>query len=505
RGIKVISNAGGINPAACADALRALAAEQGIRLRIAVVEGDDVMALLSQPTHGRLLSANAYLGAVPIARALDAGADVVITGRCVDSAVTLGALMHEFGWTDADFDRLAAGSLAGHLIECGCQATGGLFTDWQDVPDWAGIGYPIAECRRDGSFVVTKPPGTGGLVVPAAVSEQLLYEIGDPAAYLLPDVICDFRDVTIEPDGPARVRVAGARGSPPTDRYKVSATSMDGYRAAGTLVVVGIDAVRKAQRTGEAILERTRTLLRDAGLADYRASRIEVVGGESLYGPHGRVPDAREVMMRVVVDHASRPALELFAREIAPAGTSWSPGTTGASGGRPSVSPLITPSSFLIDKREVTVHVVLDGVRHRIEPALHAGSVPSTPPRIPPPFIEPDGPTVDVPLVRLAWARSGDKGDLSNIGLVARRREWLPLLWSRITPEVVHAYFAHLVDGPVERFYLPGIAAINLLLHGALDGGGTASHRIDPLGKGMGQMLLDLQVSVPAEVAAQFR
>ncbi|HEX7440826.1 MAG TPA: acyclic terpene utilization AtuA family protein [Caldimonas sp.] len=515
RGIKVVSNAGGINPQACALALGRLAEAQGVALRIAVVEGDDVGARMAelraagqrdlfttQPLPERVLSANAYLGAVPIARALDAGADVVITGRCVDSAVTLGALMHEFGWRETDWDLLAAGSLAGHIIECGCQATGGLHTDWEAVPDWATIGYPIAECRSDGSFTITKPEGTGGLVIRAALAEQLLYEIGDPGAYLLPDVICDFRGVTIEQAGANRVRVSGAKGSAPTDAYKISATTMDGYRAAGTLVIVGIDAARKAQRSGEAILQRTRAILRDAGFPDYRASRIEVVGAESLYGPHARASGAREVMLRVVVDHPSKQALEIFAREIAPAGTSWAPGTTGASGGRPSVSPLIKPAAFMLDKRAVEVGFVLDGHRHPVAIGLHGGTLPQAEAPLPPAFADSGAPLVEVALVRLAWARSGDKANLSNIGLVARRPEWLPLLWARVTPEAVKAYFAHLVEGPVERFYLPGIHAINFLLHDALDGGGTASRRIDPLGKGMAQMLLDLPVAVPPEVAA---
>ena len=515
-GIKVVSNAGGIHPQACAQALARLAEAQGVRLRIAVVEGDDVAARLAeQRTHGgvgpfrvdalpeRVLSANAYLGALPIARALDAGADVVITGRCVDSAVTLGPLMHEFNWRDTDWDLLAAGSLVGHLIECGCQATGGLHTDWEAVPDWATIGYPIAECRADGTFTITKPAGTGGLVAPAPLAEQLLYEIGDPGAYQLPDVICDFRNVRMTAEPADRVRVEGARGRPPTDAYKVSATWQDGFRAVGTLVVIGIDAARKAERTVEAIIARTRTMLRDAGLPDYRQTRIEAIGAESLYGPHARTRATREVTMRVVADHASRQALEIFAREIAPAGTSWAPGTTGASGGRPSVSPLVRPMSAMLDKRAVEVGFVLDGERQAVTIGCHGGTASasgtaSTTDTAPPePFDAPQDDDVCVPLIALAWARSGDKGNLCNVGVIARRREWLPLLWSRLSCEVVRSHLAHLVEGRVERFHLPGIAAINFLLHDALDGGGMASRRIDPLGKGMAQMLLDLPVRVP--------
>ena len=519
RGIKVISNAGGINPQGCADALRALAQAEGIELRIAVVEGDDVAAQMpalrdrgvtdmftGEPLPEKVLSANAYLGALPIAAALDAGAEVIITGRCVDSAVTLGALMHEFGWKPGDYDLLASGSLAGHIIECGCQATGGLHTDWEDIPDWAHMGYPVVECHADGSFVVTKPPGTGGKVIRAGVAEQMLYEIGDPGAYFLPDVTCDFREVTIEQQGVDRVRVSPAKGRAPLPTYKVSATQLDGFRCAGSMVMVGIDAEKKARRTAEAIIERTSEILRDSGQPPFTSTYIEVIGSESLYGPHARTRAVREVMMRVVANHPQKAALAMFAREIAPSGTSWAPGTTSPGGGRPAVSPLIKPFAFPLDKGTVPVSYVLDGKRHAVEIPTGAGTTAGDRPApLPSAYVESDEPQEEVRLIKLAWARSGDKGNLSNIGLVARKAEWLPMLWSRVTPDRVQAYFAHLVHGKVERFYLPGTASMNLLLHEALDGGGPSSMRMDPLGKGMGQMLLDMTVSVPRSVAAELR
>jgi len=524
RGIKVVSNAGGINPQACANALAALAAELGVTLRIAVVDGDDVREALpalrqaasaaaadaapggvlidlvsGRPLPDKLLSANAYLGAEPVARALAAGADVVITGRCVDSAVTLGPLIHHFGWTLAQYDRLAGGSLAGHIIECGCQATGGLFTDWQSVPDWAHIGYPIVEVSADGSFTVGKPPGTGGLVSCATVGEQLLYEIGDPGAYLLPDVSCDFRQVQVEQVGENRVRVSGARGGPPPATLKVSATSMAGWRCSSNLTIVGIDAVAKARRTGEALLERTRELIMARGWGDFSATRIEVIGAESLYGPHATAPTLREVMLRLAVQHPKKEALALFAREQAAPGTSWSPGTTGAGAGRPPVQPLILPCAFAVPRAAVT-------------PQMHLGdtvtAVPfNSPAPMQPAQALPDpsaaapvaGAHRSVKLVALAWGRSGDKGDVSNIGLIARRPEWLPLLWDQVTPAAVLAWLGHLVKGPVDRYHLPGLSAMNLVIHQALDGGGPASLRLDPLGKGMAQMLLEMQVTVPAD------
>jgi hypothetical protein len=518
KGIRVISNAGGVNPRGCANALAALAAEQGLRVTIAVVQGDDVLPLapelraqsVTELQSGaglpdRLLTANAYLGALPIRQALADGAQIVVTGRCVDSAVTLGALMHEFGWGPSDYDLLAQGSLAGHIIECGCQATGGLHTDWEAVPDWAHIGYPVIECGADGSFVVTKPPGTGGLVNTAVISEQMLYEIGDPQRYLLPDVTCDFSQVTLQSAGEHRVLVRGARGIAPPPAYKVSATYMDGFRCNAQLTIVGTDAVRKARRTGEAILERTRELFAQHGLADYSRTGIEVLGSEEAnFGPHARTREVREAVLRVAVMHRQKTALELFAREIAPAGTSWAPGTTGADG-RPRPSPAVKQFAFLLDKRRVSPEVIIGETVKQVAVPAGQAAVPSPVRSEPSGELAPiaarassAGEQVEVPLIRLAWGRSGDKGDSSNIGIIARRPEWLPLLREQLTEARVASWLAHLVQGAVTRYDVPGIHALNFLCTRALDGGGMASLRNDPLGKGMAQILLSMPVQVPA-------
>ena len=325
RKIRVVSNAGGVNPRACKQAIEAIAEKAGVALRIAVVEGDDLMPMLEQlraddtrevvsgaPLPATLLTANAYLGAVPIKTALAQGADIVITGRCVDSALALGILMHEFGWSDDDFDKLAAGTLVGHLLECGPQATGGLFTDWEDVPDWYNIGYPIAECRADGTFVVTKPKGTGGLVSPSTVGEQVLYEIEDPAAYRLPDVTADFSMVHLESVGPDRVAVSGACGRPPSKQYKVSATYQDGFRAVAMVAIVGFDAARKAERTAEALIARARMLFKEQGLGDFTSTHVEVLGAEASYRNESRARAVREVVLRLVVDHRDAQALDVL-------------------------------------------------------------------------------------------------------------------------------------------------------------------------------------------------
>ena len=295
QGIKVVANAGGVNPRGCREALAQATAEAGVDISIGTVLGDDLLSRAEEfrargvtemfsgaPFPNAIWSMNAYLGAPPIAAALDAGADVVITGRCADSAVALGPLMHEFGWGAEDWDRLSQGSLAGHLIECGPQGTGGNFTDWRDVPGWDDMGMPIVEVSEDGSFIMTKTPDTGGLVSPGSVAEQMLYEIGDPRAYVLPDIICDWSRVTLEQIGADKVLVKGAKGRGRTASYKVSATYADGWRAITTLTLAAIDAPAKAERVADEILIRCRRIFRDKNLSDFRQVSVEVLGAEAV-------------------------------------------------------------------------------------------------------------------------------------------------------------------------------------------------------------------------------
>lgn len=519
RGIRILSNAGGMNPAGCADALEALAAKMRIPLRIAVVEGDDVSGLLRNggarptdmftgaPLPEEFVSANAYLGAFPIAAALDAGADVVITGRCVDSALPLGALIHEFGWTPADLDQLAGGSLAGHIIECGAQATGGLHTDWRRVPRWEDIGYPIAECRADGSFCITKPQDTGGLVDPACIAEQMLYEVGDPGAYVLPDVTCDFRNVQIRRVDEERVEVSGAVGQPRPADYKCSVTYVDGWRLNASLTIIGREAADKAMRTGEALVARTARMLRERNLPPLRRHQVDAVGAESSYGATARTGATREAVMRAVAEADDRRALELMAREVAQAGTSWSTGTTNAlAPGRPKPAPVIRLQSCRIPQAEVTPRITLDGAE--VAYAAPQAAAAAAPPAPPAP-VEVDTPLGDlgperrVPLIDIAYARSGDKGDIANVGVIARSAELLPILRREVTAERVAEHFAHFVDGPVRRYDVPGVSAFNFVMERALDGGGMASMRLDPLAKSFAQILLDLEVSVPERLLPQ--
>lgn len=514
QGIKVVANAGGVNPAGCRDALRKACVEAGIELKIAVVTGDDLMPRRKELADGVLrpldpeqarpdnfLSMNAYLGALPIAAALDAGADVVITGRCVDSALALGPLIHEFGWSADDYDLLSAGSLAGHLLECGAQATGGNFTDWRDVPEYENMGFPIAECSEDGEFLMTKPPETGGLVTRGTVAEQMLYEIGDPGAYVLPDVICDWREVQLEQVDKNVVRVAGARGRAPTDSYKVSATYPEGFRLTALFIIGGIEAAAKAERVTEALLEKNRRLLREKGFADYGRTDVEAIGSESMYGPHSRTRDTREVMVKLAITHESDKALKLFGTEIAQAATGMVPGITGYFAGRPKPTPIVRLYSALVPKSELPVSIdVGDGPRDIGIPA--GEGAPPAPASAPAGEIaETPEDAVKVPLIKLAIARSGDKGDDSNIGVMAREPEYLPYIRAALTETAVATYFEHLLEGNVYRFELPGINALNFLLTHSLGGGGVASLRADPQGKCYGQILLDFPIAIPPGIA----
>jgi len=510
KGVKVASNAGGVNPAGCKLALEAVIAKQGLKLTVAIVEGDDVMPLIpalreqdvrewvsGEKLPARLLTANAYLGALPIKAAFDAGADIVITGRCADSALALGILMHEFGWGETDYDHLAAGSLVGHVLECGPQATGGTFTDWEKVPDWHNIGYPIASCRADGAFTVSKPAGTGGLIIPESVSEQILYEIGDPAAYFLPDVVADFSHVTVTQDGENQVLVQGAKGRPPTSQYKVSATYQDGYRSVATVSIVGINAAAKAERTGRTLIERAEMLFRDKNIAPFKATHIEALGAEASYGEKSRARAAREVLLRLVVVHDSREALEIFGRELGSIGLTCAPGTTGIYSGRPKPAPVVRLFTMFLDKASLGNPKLTVGDAAPVEVKVPFSGGYAPPEKFRGLAGEDEADTVDVPLLKLAYARSGDKGNSSNVAIFARKPEYLPWLRRILTPEAVVEQLSQLANGPAERFEAPGLNALNFLIQDALGGGGMASLRIDPQGKAYGQMVLEMTVPAP--------
>ncbi|MDC4552172.1 DUF1446 domain-containing protein [Acinetobacter baumannii] len=513
--IKVISNAGGVNPLACRDALQKIIKEYGLDLKVAVVLGDDLL-----PKHEQLkpqniqemfsgealpeqvASSNAYLGAVAIRDALDLGADIVITGRVVDSAVVLAPLLHEYQWPLDDYDKLAQGSLAGHVIECGAQCTGGNFTDWQLVQGFDNMGFPVVEVSEDGSFVVTKPQGTGGLVSTATVAEQIVYEIGNPQAYLLPDVIADFSHVHLEQVGEHRVRVTGAKGQAPTTQYKVSATYPDGYRVLVSFLIAGREAPQKAQVIADAILVKCERVLAMRSVPPFSEKSVEILGIESTYGDHAKTLNSREVVVKIAVKHMFKEACMFFASEIAQASTGMAPALAGIVGGRPKASPVIKLFSFLIDKNQLNIEIDFEGKRYPIEipqgvsteqlPTLTAGENAVY-----------QGDEIEVPLIEIAHARSGDKGNHSNIGVIARKADYLPWIRAALTEQSVASYMQHVLDaekGRVIRYELPGLNALNFMLENALGGGGVASLRIDPQGKAFAQQLLDMPVKVPAHL-----
>jgi hypothetical protein len=377
-GVTVVSNAGGVNPRACAEAVRraADAAGVGSRIRIALVTGDDLLPRLDELTaagesfrnmdtgqplsevRGQVRAANAYLGMQPVVAALAAGANVVITGRVTDTGLTLAPLVHEFGWAVDDWDRIAAGTVAGHILECGAQSSGGnLLRDWRKVKRLEDVGFPIVEASADGSFVVTKHAGTGGVVNVASVTEQLVYEMGDPRAYITPDGVADFTSIRLSPAGRNRVRVSGITGSPRTESLKVSIAWFYGWKAIGSLVYSWPDAYDKARAADRILRHRLAAL----GL-DYEQILTEYVG---VNATHGRLagdpdPDLAEVMWRVGVRSRERDAVERFTREIAPLVLTGPPSVTGFAGGRPQVEEIVAYWPALVDRRLIEPQISVE-------------------------------------------------------------------------------------------------------------------------------------------------
>jgi hypothetical protein len=374
RGVRVIANAGGVNPLSCAHAVLDVARQRGAtgKLKVGVVTGDDLLPHLDELIAGghplanmetgepldtvrdRVLSANAYIGSTPIVEALARGANVVVTGRSTDTALTMAPLRHEFGWAADDWNRLAAGIIAGHIIECGAQCSGGnCLYDWRNIPDLANVGYPIVEANADGTFVVTKHPGTGGRISVPSVTEQLVYEMGDPHSYITPDVVADFTSIRLAPDGDNRVRVFGIAGRPATDKLKVSVAYRAGFKAVGSLVYAWPDALEKAQLADRVLRER----LDNMGLR-FDQLLTEYVGVSAAHGPLSvSTGEAPEVQWRIGVRSSDRKAVERFTREIAPLVLNGPPTVTGFAGGRPKVEEIVAYWPALVDKTVVRTQV----------------------------------------------------------------------------------------------------------------------------------------------------
>jgi acyclic terpene utilization AtuA family protein len=513
QGIKVISNAGGVNPLACKAAVERLAGELGLegRLRVGVVLGDDIYGRLDDLVGGgeplsnmesgrpltdilpQVLSANVYLGAAPVVKALEMGADVVITGRVTDTGVTLAPMIHAFGWAEDDWDRLAAGIIAGHIIECGTQCTGGNFTDWRSVKSWTNLGFPLVEAHADGSFVVTKHPGTGGLVSVHTITEQLLYEMGTPS-YVAPDCVARFDSITLTQDGPDRVAITGARGEPAPEKLKVSVSYSNGYRAFGRLIVSGPDALAKAQTVSDVVWEC-------AGGTDlYQEASTQFLAWNATHPPLSD-SEPSEILVQLGVRDPDRDKIDhRFGLQVVPRVLGSIPGITVlADQGRPRASEVVGYWPALISREQVPTSVLVGEDEAEVPPQMpstHSGVADARQARVKNAGLRESGTRVRIPLSRLCLARSGDKGDTANVGVIGRSPAVFAWMVENLTPDLVKARFAEVCKGDVERHEVPNLLACNFLLHESLGGGGTSSLLIDPQGKTYAQYLLAAEVEV---------
>ena len=513
RDIRVIANAGGMNPGACARALSHLMEERGVSLPVAVVDGDDLMPRLNdlveagqtfphletgEPAGERLQSvntANAYVGARPIVGALEQGARIVITGRTYDAASIVAPFVYEFGWQWDDWNKLASALLAGHLAECGAQATGGNFSLWKEVSSFENFGYPLIEAEPDGSFVLTKHPGTGGRVDRRTATEQILYEIGDPRRYRSPDVDADFTSFTLADEGKDRVRVKGTRGRAPGSKLKVSMTYESGFKATAGLIVSGPDVIAKAEKFAEIFWSRVGT--------EFDDYRTDFVGYNGCWGDAVRSGgEPPEIWVRFAARSSDQKRLARFARELAGVALAGPPGVCGA-GGRPHISPAFGFWPTLIGREHVTARMAIEGGGADFPADLGevddmdvaaSDEVVSAPA---------SGATETVPLSTIAFARSGDKGDAANIGVAAKHPKFFPVILREVTSERVQKYFHSTIKGPVSRYELANLDALNFFCRNALGGGGTISLLVDAQGKTLSQGLLCMPIDVETDLLAE--
>ncbi len=514
---KIITNAGGVNPEACAHAIALLAKKLGLKPKIAVVYGDDILTRLDDlrgkgckfdnmetgqgmaRVAGRIESANVYFGAAPVVEALKSDPDIIITGRVTDTGITVGPMVHEFGWSLRDWDKLASGIVAGHIIECGSQACGGNFSDWHLIKTYKDIGYPIVEVDADGSFVVTKHPGSGGLVSLDTVREQLFYEMGNPKAYITPDVVSDFSTIQLAADGQDRVRISGVKGHEPTPLYKVSMAFADGFKCIGEIAISGPHARRKAEAFAEIFWGR-------AG-KDFAATETEIFGYNAFHRSMSHAEEGNEVILRLGVRDADKEKLKRFGKHVPAVILGGPPGVT-ILGGVPQIKEIVSYWPALMPKSAVapTVSLFEDGrfvnerVVHNTETGNFAlgadqGQVATKPSK------SVQDAVAEAAKGRafydIALARSGDKGDTANIGVLARNPRAFAFLDEYLTAQRVKDLFQELCLGRVIRYKVENMQGFNFLLESALGGGGTMSMRADAQGKTFAQALLRQKAPIP--------
>ena len=513
--VKVITNAGGINPIGMGRKIIELARRFDLDLKVGIVYGDDIADKLYElsaagerfsnmetgedffPIRNRISAANIYLGAEPVVKALAAGCDIVVTGRVTDTGITLAPMIHEFGWDMADWDLMAAGIVAGHIIECGAQASGGNISDWRDVASFHDIGYPIIEMHRDGSFVVTKHKRTGGLVSEKTVKEQLVYEMGDPAEYISPDGVAYFDTVQLEVEGPDRVRIFGVRGGPAPDFLKVSMAYEDGWKAEGEVLVCGPDIEQKADVIADIFWHKLRHR--------FEQTHTALIGSGTIWPASLRTCEITEGLLRFGVADHDLGKIRDFSKNLATLILSGPAGMAVTTRGRPKPQQVIAYWPALLHRSRVTAKVltVATNGEEEFSEITFPMRVQARPPaRQRPAVCEADprrlkGRKRKAQLRDICYARSGDKGDTCNIGVLARSPAIYDWLLANLTAEAVAAFFGEAIKGRVIRYQLDNLHGLNFLLEGALGGGGTCSLLIDPQGKTMSQALLQMPVEVP--------
>jgi hypothetical protein len=518
---KIITNAGGVNPVACAEAIATLAQKLNLKPKIAIVYGDDILESLEDlqgkgcafknmedgrdfnTVANKIEAANVYFGAGPVVEALKWDPDIIVTGRVTDTGITVAAMIHEFGWSNHDWDKLAAGIVAGHIIECGCQSTGGNFTDWHLVPTFEKMGYPIIEVNADGSFVVTKHPNTGGLVSVDTVREQLFYEMGNPKSYITPDVVADFSTIQIAPDGKDRVKITGVKGHEPTPLYKVSMAYQDGFKVLGTICISGPNARAKAEKFANIFWDKVGK--------NFAATETEFFGWNACHRSLGHQDDGNEIILRVGARDADQSKLRKFSKMVPALILSGPPGVC-VLGGAPKPTEVVSYWPALMPKSAVKPRIAMyeNGVRDEkivdsdvignfsgLEPksqrAESASCGIST-------ALKPVVGATLTPLSKIALGRSGDKGDMANIGIMARSPKAFQWLDTWLTAQRVKDYFQEICHGPVVRYNLQNLSGLNFLLDASLGGGGTMTLRTDAQGKTFAQALLRQLAPIPKDV-----
>ncbi len=518
-GTKIITNAGGINPEACADAITKLALKLGVKVKVAVVYGDDILpdlALLrakgcqfrNMETDGsfdgidhKVQAANIYFGAAPVAKALAWEPDIIVTGRVTDTGITIGPMLHDLGWKLTDFNKLAAGVVAGHIIECGSQSTGGNFTDWHLVKSYKNMGYPIIEMHDDGTFFVTKHPGTGGLVTVDTVREQLFYEMGTPKGYITPDVVADFSTINLKADGENRVKVTNIKGFEPTPLYKVSMAYADGYKCLGEIAISGPNAKEKAEAFAHLFWER-------AG-RDFAKTETELYGLNACHRTLGHAQQAEEIILRLGARDQDQKKLKRFAK-IIPSVILGGPPGVFVLGGAPKVTEIVSYWPALMPKSAVNPKVALynNGLSdiQEVTDTLSGNFVPEheecqVANQAKTSLAEVKRSTSKgTPLSAICLARSGDKGDTANIGVMARSEKAFEFLDHYLAAERVKDGFQELCLGSVRHYKLKNMLGFNFLLENSLGGGGTMTLRADAQGKTFAQAVLRQKVEIPQHI-----